>query len=74
MYMYIGMSQQGKERQWEHSAINFNWLGDAMVAIYVISSQSHWADLMRQGMHPYICVYMRVFLYRYICVYMRVFI
>jgi len=45
-----GVSVLGTPRVWEQATINFNWIGDALVAVYVISSQDHWPDLMHQGM------------------------
>ena len=46
----IGRSPLGVQRRWVQADINFNWIGDALVATYVISSQDHWPALMHQGM------------------------
>ena len=46
----VGRSEEGLARRWETNDVNFDWIGDALVSVYVISSGDHWPRRMYAGM------------------------
>ena len=46
----VGVAATGLQRRWETQDVNFDWIGDALVSVYVVSSGDHWPRRMYAGM------------------------
>ncbi|EKX42435.1 hypothetical protein GUITHDRAFT_141128 [Guillardia theta CCMP2712] len=44
-----GTDPGGASRVWQKDSLNFDWIGDGLIYVYVLASQDNWPVLMRQG-------------------------
>lgn len=45
----VGIMKTGKVREWENAALNFDWIGNAMLACFSVITGDGWTDVLFQG-------------------------
>jgi len=45
----VGISKQGVSRIWKSRALNYDWIGQGVVTMFVVASKDRWIELMFQA-------------------------